>query len=443
MVCMAHRRFLLMRIVIAVFMLSAASWAGTFTAATCNRSDVNAVINGPTHTAVDGDIIQIPSGSCTWTTSTGITVPSNIGITIAGSGTPNSTSGTTVPSSSCGSGTTITLQPASGTLTAFQFRPQFGNSTSRLSCMTLALGSPSTSYAAVGLNILGTCTSSGCPNLRMDNITFTGWTNHANNGISYGINAIGDVFGVIDHNHLIGVADSGVALTELSHASYLGVGSYGDNSWAQPENYGSANFMFFENNTLDNASLGDNEGSAGTGINEGGGRVVARYNILNIDQANVALSWHGTESNGRPRGGRTWEFYGNTLTCRTGEECLEEVGPRSGTGLTWNNAITGTSAGIGSYVDFNTYRTINNFNPWGACDGASVYDTNDGTTYDSSATHGTAQAGSSTDSLVVSGTPWSASQWVSNGSPYSLIDTTKGWGSEISASTTNTITTMD
>ena len=35
-------------------------------AASCSQADVNAVINGPLHTAVDGDTIQIPRGSCTW-----------------------------------------------------------------------------------------------------------------------------------------------------------------------------------------------------------------------------------------------------------------------------------------------------------------------------------------------------------------------------------------
>src|ERR1700747_798215 len=80
--------------------------AGTYTAASCNQSAVNAVINGPTHTAVNGDVIQIPSGSCTWTS--GITVPSNIGITITGNGTPDSTPSTTGASASC-SDTSITV----------------------------------------------------------------------------------------------------------------------------------------------------------------------------------------------------------------------------------------------------------------------------------------------------------------------------------------------
>src|SRR5713226_5361280 len=72
---------------------------GTYTAASCNQSDVNAVINGPTHKAVNGDTIQIPAGSCTWTT--GVTVPVGIGITIMGTGTPNtgpSTTGAGTPS---------------------------------------------------------------------------------------------------------------------------------------------------------------------------------------------------------------------------------------------------------------------------------------------------------------------------------------------------------
>src|SRR5215469_9240166 len=59
--------------------------AATYTATSCNRSDVNAVINGPMHTAVDGDLINIPAGTCTWTS--GVTVPSGIGISIIGAGT--------------------------------------------------------------------------------------------------------------------------------------------------------------------------------------------------------------------------------------------------------------------------------------------------------------------------------------------------------------------
>jgi hypothetical protein len=51
---------------------------GTFTAATCNQSDVNAVINGPTHKAVAGDKIIVQVGSCSWTGDINVPVPIDI-----------------------------------------------------------------------------------------------------------------------------------------------------------------------------------------------------------------------------------------------------------------------------------------------------------------------------------------------------------------------------
>src|ERR1051325_4334293 len=111
--------------------LGAPLWAGTYTATTCNQNDVNAVINGPTHAAVNGDVIQIPSGSCSW--SSGITMPSGIGITIQGSGTPSSSGATQGASSSCASGTNITI----GAIVGFTATPTYGNSTLRLSCMNI------------------------------------------------------------------------------------------------------------------------------------------------------------------------------------------------------------------------------------------------------------------------------------------------------------------
>jgi hypothetical protein len=65
---------------LAALLVAASAMAqGSYTAATCNQTDVNAVINGPTHTAVAGDTINIPStGSpCTWTSSSGTTGSGN------------------------------------------------------------------------------------------------------------------------------------------------------------------------------------------------------------------------------------------------------------------------------------------------------------------------------------------------------------------------------
>ena len=246
-------------------------------------------------------------------------------------------------------------------------------------------------------------------------------------------------FGVIDHNTVNGSAGNYLQLVELSNASYQGVGSYGDNSWAQPETYGSANFIFFENNVFNYSGCCENEGSAGSSANQGGGRVVARYNTFSSDNLNVQLAWHGTESSGRPRSGRTWEFYENTTSCPASTECQEVVGARGGTGLTWGNTVNfASSSGMQVFTSLDTYRTQENIGGWGVCDGSSPYDTNDGTTYFSS----TVASGGGTQTITVSGSSpgWTTNQWVLNGAPYSVHDVTQNTGSEITANTANTLT---
>ena len=48
-------------ICLVVFLAIADALAGTYMATNGNQSTVNAVTNGPTHTAVDGDVINIPA----------------------------------------------------------------------------------------------------------------------------------------------------------------------------------------------------------------------------------------------------------------------------------------------------------------------------------------------------------------------------------------------
>src|SRR5271155_2348513 len=93
---------------------SISAQAATYTAASCNQSDVNAVINGPTHKAVNGDTIIIPpTGSpCTWTS--GITI-SGVGIDITGTGTPSTGGGT------FGAGTSNTTLIETGSSPFFKF----------------------------------------------------------------------------------------------------------------------------------------------------------------------------------------------------------------------------------------------------------------------------------------------------------------------------------
>jgi len=157
-----------------IFLLgcSAFTYAGTYTAATCNQSDVNAVINGGIHTAIAGDVIVVPAGTCTWTSQLVVSV----GITIVGSGTPNT--GT----STFGAGTlnTVIIDNAGSTApmiavsgSAFTF-----GQTMTISMLDIEPNSTSTALWTP-ITVAGLCTSSGCPNIRINNLGFgliTPWT---------------------------------------------------------------------------------------------------------------------------------------------------------------------------------------------------------------------------------------------------------------------------
>ena len=287
-----------------LIILAAPLFAGTYTAASCSYANVNAVINGPTHTAVDGDVIQVPTtGSpCTWTSN--LVVPSDIGITITGTGTANYGSGTTGAAASCLA--TEIIDNAGSSAPLITASPQYGNSTLRISCLDIEPESTSTTlYAPIETD--GTCTSSGCPNVRVDNITFgntTPWVEANNGSQAAAMVRVSNVFGVLDHN--TSPSGANVELFNAQHDKYLGVGAYGDNSWAQADSLGSANNIFAENNLWYVQYLGMNDCEAG---NIGGCRFVIRYNTINASSAGsfgIAEN-HGTETAGRGAAAGKWK----------------------------------------------------------------------------------------------------------------------------------------
>lgn len=361
--------------------------------------------------ATAGDTINVQAGTVTWS---GSTISTNKALSIIGAGQGS----TVITDSQC---------------EMFLFTPTVVGSLTRLSGMTIQDG---TSTCSV-FKALGKCNSSGCTNLRVDHITFSGWAGNCchSDGNSYGLTAVGDLFGVFDHNTVNGTAGDILQLVQFSHASYQGIGSYGDNSWNQPEAHGSANFLFIEDNTFNTAGSSENEGTAGNQTNQGGGRIVVRFNqFLNMDNLNFSMGWHGTESSGRPRSTRAFEYYQNTFTCSVHCDSVTEI--RGGTGLAWGNTINLSSASLNNFLTLTTYRTQGNIGGWGVCDGSSAYDTNDGTTYYS----GTISSVAGT-TITVSGSPgWTANQWSPNGAPYSVHDITQNTGSEISTNGSNTLT---
>ena len=431
--------------------LAAPLWSqGSYTAASCNQSDVNAVINGPTHTAVDGDVINIPSGSCTWTT--GIVVPSNIGISIIGAGSNGQ-----YP---IGSGTTTIIDNYTSSASwLFYFNPSYGNSTSQISSLII------TPASGVGANSLkapiaieGQCTSSGCPNFRADHLVFPSGSYPSGSGyVDWGgltapsttLIVTDNVYGVLDHNSIYSTGANTFEFVNFNHSSWLGVGSYGDNSWAQPDTFGTAQALYVETNylqvtgTVNLMPLTETEGGVVAGTGQGGGRVVCRFNTS--VGARGLCNNHGTESNGRPRGGRQMEFYDNSMSCPTSASTvcfnsgglLNGAGIRSGSLLSLGNSFTWASGtGMNQFASISEYRALQNIsNPWEGCDGSGPYDKNDGTPYFSGYIY--SLTGSNPYALTISSTypsftnpGWSANEWISNGSPYSVHDTTITTGSD-------------
>src|ERR1700722_14969001 len=86
--------------------------ATTFTAATCNESDVSKAINAAIAANNDGDTVVIPSGTCTWTGS-GISATFTTSVTIQGAGAIWATTG---GASTTGTDQTSILNHTSGTV---------------------------------------------------------------------------------------------------------------------------------------------------------------------------------------------------------------------------------------------------------------------------------------------------------------------------------------
>jgi hypothetical protein len=402
------------------FAAQAQTGGSVINAASCQQSDVNAVINGPRHTALNGDTINIPAGSCTWTS--GVIVPSGIGISIIGAGSAN---------------TSITDNITTST-PLFSAAPTYGNALMRVSSMTLTQASSSVNYSP--MLFAGTCTTGGCPNLRVDNIVFANWLG---NGQATWMIRSANMFGVVDHN-IVG-SDASPSpiqgLVNINHPSYFGVGTNGDNSWTQPDSLGTANALYLENNTFHGgASATDCDISNGVPGNVGGCRQVGRFNTFTSAGSWLFLS-HGTESGGRMRGGRVQEVYNNNATCNVSPGCGSIAAYRSGgTGVTFDNHLVASGANFNMYASLSAYRTMSGFYPYGSCNGEGPWDLNDNATQTSVSTFTATASTTLTDTSQT----WAVNQFAPGtpgvGQYYTVHNATTGQYAGIVSNTSNTLT---
>ena len=338
---------------------------GTFTAASCNRSDVNAVINGPTHTAVNGDTIVIPAtGSpCTWTS--GITI-SGKGIDITGTGNPNSGGGTT----GAGTSNTTIIDNISNPGILFAFTNLSFGQTAKIELLTLSASGAGVNSISGPMEFSGTCTSSGCANFRVDNINFSAGTWES--PVSGGLVVIDNVFGVVDHNTVNEATSDASPLVQVNYSSWQGVGNYGDNSFASADTFGTAQTVYIENNLISGIQASQND-VAPPGLNAGGARWVCRFNTVPVLTGSSFCSGHGTAWTGRPRGQRQVESYYNNITVSAGHTCDSIHGMNGGAGIYLSNSISAPGAGCNKFVAVDNPMFIKNVAPWGLCSSTNAY----------------------------------------------------------------------
>jgi hypothetical protein len=353
-------------------------------ASSCSVADVQAAVNS----AREGDVVAVPSGSCTWTASLSVST----GIVLKGAGIDRTVIVDDAPRS------TIEMATAAGNtyrITGFTFRRGSG-----------------VKLRPFIINITGNTRA-----FRIDHNKFdhTAPDEPHTRAIYTG----GAVLGVIDHNEFISSGGLRGAI-DVDHASWGGGrNDYGDGSWADDSHWGTEKFVFIE----DNVFTGPPGGHFFVTDAASGGRYVFRHNRA----TNGTAGTHGTEAGNRVRGVRAVEVYRNHVTHVSWPAFLRM---RGGTALVFDNVANG----FGSLVILNNGRSKQNYGTWKACDGTDPFDINDGVIYDS----GTHNGPSGADDLTDTTKAWTANRWSQGG--HSVRNVTKGNGGYALSNTATKIT---
>src|SRR5580698_4295524 len=161
--------------------------SATCAASSCSESAVLAAL--PSGSNTNSTVtVNIPACSgTTWTTNLSYAQPLSVTtLNILGNGTPNSGSSTTGASSSCTA--TYLIDNAGSSSPMFDITTTYPQ-TLEIGCMAIDPNNTSTTLNDP-IWIVGTCTSSGCPIVRVHNITFvlnTSWSEGGNGSSADGM----------------------------------------------------------------------------------------------------------------------------------------------------------------------------------------------------------------------------------------------------------------
>ncbi len=310
--------------------------AATIQAASCSQAAVATAVNS----ARDGDTVVVPAGSCSWTANLTIT---NKMLTIQGAGIGQTTLIDNVPR--------VNGQPQ-----MLNWITKDGG-LSRITGITFQGGTTPDGFNTGIVDISGVSHQ-----LRIDHCRFVPTQ-------TSGLMLEGYLWGVIDHNIFDVSSGTGFGMYIFHNAWNVSGSDFGDASWADDTSMGTNKAMFVEDNTFTNNQSVIPQQYAVDGWS--GSRVVYRNNTF----VNTTWANHGTESSGRWRSQRQYEVYNNTFSLNGNISFPSMVGARGGVGVIFNNtATTSGGAGIDVLVDLQYYRATGSFDPWGQCNGSSVWD---------------------------------------------------------------------
>ncbi len=297
-------------------------------AASCAQADIQAAVD----LTQDGDTVQVPAGSCSWSEpvalhnkSVAVTGPGKVHITITVTGR-----------------SAFVLTAAHG-----------GNNASRISGFTFDL-----TDATYGIELI--CdTGQGCAqNWRVDHNEFL---NHSGASIEaiYGYgNTACFPYGLVDSNTFYDAR-------MLIYGEAYDTG--GNSRWAEPLDLGTQKSLYVEDNIFYTTAY--NAGYVNWIDGNVGSRYVFRFNTA----YNAWTETHSVQGDDH-RAQRLWEIYNNTMTCNDTGNCWMPMRMRGGTGVVFNNLVSGYNAD-NIFLD-NVRSCFDYAQNWGMCTGSSWIDGN-------------------------------------------------------------------
>jgi lysophospholipase L1-like esterase len=314
--------------------------------------------------AVDGDTVTIPAGTGSWTSTLAVTK----GITIQGAGI----------------GSTMITDNLTYWDMIFDI-DLVASRTTRITGIEFDVGTRTDGYAIIhadGSNTNGSA-------LRVDHCKF--------DGCKATLFQVDTVTGCIDNNTMLLRDFSGNLLAHIKGSLWDG-STKGNGALDDGPNFGGANFLFFETNTVTCAA-----GSTLRSLidSQAGARWVYRHNTT----FGGYLEGHGSEAS-YERSTHAVEIYNNSFDQDSRNSYVTYF--RGGVGLIYSNAISNVAGGYTLPFSLLNNRAADPlFAPYGGADGRNPWDANDAGNPFDTGTCDSATALTMTDT----GQGWTTNQW--------------------------------